>query len=169
MWSMRNRRWPPISSRSSVQGERNGRVEVYQPLDDAKVSELQKVTSEAVRDRCSPKPSFDFVRRSHAGGWLLAVNVSRYAGQPVGVSVTCKKDHDGYGGRAFVFPVHVGVDTWYLAPEQLPARIAGAEVQRLAAAKSILAKFIFFPLASRKDEALRYTQWCRARGIRTSG
>jgi enamidase len=38
---------------------------------------------------------------------------------------------------------------------------------RLAAAKSILAKFIFFPLASRKDEALQYTQWCRARGIRT--
>ena len=27
--------------------------------------------------------------------------------------------------------------------------------------------FIFFPLASNKDEALRYTQWCRARGIRT--
>lgn len=38
---------------------------------------------------------------------------------------------------------------------------------RLAAAKSILAKFIFFPLASRKDEALQYTKWCRARGIRT--
>ncbi len=38
---------------------------------------------------------------------------------------------------------------------------------RLASAKSILAKFIFFPLASNKDEALRYTQWCRARGIRT--
>jgi len=38
---------------------------------------------------------------------------------------------------------------------------------RLAAAKSILAKFIFFPLGSRKDEALQYTKWCRARGIRT--
>jgi enamidase len=38
---------------------------------------------------------------------------------------------------------------------------------RLAAAKSILAKFIFFPLGSRKDEALQYTRWCRARGIRT--
>lgn len=42
-----------------------------------------------------------------------------------------------------------------------------AHFDRLAAAKSILAKFIFFPLAGRKDEALRYTQWCRARGIRT--
>jgi amidohydrolase family protein len=38
---------------------------------------------------------------------------------------------------------------------------------RLAAAKSICAKFIFFPLAANKDEALRYQQWCRARGIRT--
>jgi enamidase len=38
---------------------------------------------------------------------------------------------------------------------------------RLAAAKSILAKFIFFPLAAHKNEALQYTQWCRARGIRT--
>jgi enamidase len=38
---------------------------------------------------------------------------------------------------------------------------------RLAAAKSVCAKFIFFPLATNKDEALRYQQWCRARGIRT--
>jgi enamidase len=38
---------------------------------------------------------------------------------------------------------------------------------RLAAAKSIVAKFIFFPLGERREEALRYTQWCRARGIRT--
>ena len=38
---------------------------------------------------------------------------------------------------------------------------------RLAAAKSICAKFIFFPLATNKDEALKYHEWCRARGIRT--
>jgi enamidase len=42
-----------------------------------------------------------------------------------------------------------------------------AHFDRLAAAKSILAKFIFFPLAARKDEALRYPEMCRARGIRT--
>jgi enamidase len=42
-----------------------------------------------------------------------------------------------------------------------------AHFDRLAAAKSICAKFIFFPLAANKDEALRYTGWCRARGIRT--
>src|SRR5262245_36772553 len=38
---------------------------------------------------------------------------------------------------------------------------------RLAAAGSRVAKFIFFPLADHRDEALRYTTWCRARGIRT--
>jgi enamidase len=38
---------------------------------------------------------------------------------------------------------------------------------RLAAAKAILAKFIFFPLSTNRDEALQYTEWCRARGIRT--
>jgi enamidase len=42
-----------------------------------------------------------------------------------------------------------------------------AHFDRLAAAKSILAKFIFFPLATHRDEALRYQDWCRARGIRT--
>jgi enamidase len=42
-----------------------------------------------------------------------------------------------------------------------------AHFDRLAQAKSILAKFIFFPLATHKDEALKYTAWCLARGIRT--
>src|SRR5581483_6028766 len=45
--------------------------------------------------------------------------------------------------------------------------MAESHFDRLAAAKAICAKFIFFPLAKNKDEALRYTQWCRARGIRT--
>jgi enamidase len=38
---------------------------------------------------------------------------------------------------------------------------------RLAAARSILAKFIFYPLNRGRDEALQYQRWCRARGIRT--
>ena len=38
---------------------------------------------------------------------------------------------------------------------------------RLAAVKSILAKFIFYPLNAGRDEALQYQRWCRARGIRT--
>jgi enamidase len=37
---------------------------------------------------------------------------------------------------------------------------------RLAAAKSIVAKYLFYPLATHKEEALRYNAWCRARGIR---
>ena len=42
-----------------------------------------------------------------------------------------------------------------------------AHFDRLADAKTIVAKFLFFPLAANKAEALRYTEWCRARGIRT--
>ncbi len=45
--------------------------------------------------------------------------------------------------------------------------MAATHFDRLAAAGSILAKFIFFPLSERRDEALRYTAWCRERGIRT--
>lgn len=37
---------------------------------------------------------------------------------------------------------------------------------RLAAARSIVAKYLFYPLATHKEEALRYNAWCRARGIR---
>lgn len=42
-----------------------------------------------------------------------------------------------------------------------------AHFDRLAAAGSILAKFIFYPLDDDRDEAGRYTAWCRERGIRT--
>lgn len=42
-----------------------------------------------------------------------------------------------------------------------------AHFDRLAEAKAILAKFLFYPLSTHKDEALRYSEWCRARGIRT--
>ncbi|MBT5050075.1 MAG: amidohydrolase family protein [Rhodospirillaceae bacterium] len=38
---------------------------------------------------------------------------------------------------------------------------------RLAAAGSILAKFIFYPLEADREEAQRYTRWCRERNIRT--
>jgi enamidase len=37
---------------------------------------------------------------------------------------------------------------------------------RLAAAKAMFAKYLFFPLATHKDEALTYNKWCRERGIR---
>jgi enamidase len=36
---------------------------------------------------------------------------------------------------------------------------------RLAAAGSILAKFIFFPLEDNRDEAMQYVRWCRERKI----
>ncbi len=42
-----------------------------------------------------------------------------------------------------------------------------AHFDRLAAAGSILAKFIFYPLEDNRSEAQAYTRWCRERGIRT--
>ena len=42
-----------------------------------------------------------------------------------------------------------------------------AHFDRLAAAGSILVKFIFFPLEECRAEAEHYTEWCRDRGIRT--
>lgn len=36
---------------------------------------------------------------------------------------------------------------------------------RLADAGAILTKFIFFPLEDNKEEAIRYTEWARARGL----
>jgi len=100
--------------------ELNGCVEMYQPLDEAAASDVQKAASEAVMDRCSPRPIFDFVRIRHGDGFVLAVNVWPYIGQPVGVAVKCLKCHDDFGGRAFVFPMRIGDRSDYLLPEQLP-------------------------------------------------
>jgi enamidase len=44
--------------------------------------------------------------------------------------------------------------------------MAEEHFDRLAAAGSILAKFIFYPLATGRDEPLRYVRWCHARGIK---
>jgi hypothetical protein len=100
--------------------ELNGRIEMYQPLDEAAANDIQKAASEAVRDRCSPRPIVDFVRVRRDDGFVLAVNVWPYIGQPIGVAVKCQKDHDDFGDDAYVFPMRVGIDAIYLLPEQLP-------------------------------------------------
>ncbi|MSQ72071.1 MAG: adenosine deaminase [Betaproteobacteria bacterium] len=41
-----------------------------------------------------------------------------------------------------------------------------AHFDRLAQAGSKFAKFIFYPLDTHRDEAMRYVRWCRERGIR---
>ena len=42
-----------------------------------------------------------------------------------------------------------------------------ADFDRLAAAGSMLVKFLFYPLERDPEEAKRYSAWCRERGIRT--
>ena len=100
--------------------ETAGRVGEYEPLDEATVATMQKEFSEAVRDRCSPRPLVDFARIPFGAGFVLAVNVWPYTGQVVGVRVTADKAAEGYGDDAYVFPIRVGVDSSYLLPEQLP-------------------------------------------------
>jgi hypothetical protein len=100
--------------------ETNGCVGKYEPLDEPTANASHAAISQAVRDRCSPRPLIDFVRRPHQAGIVLAVNVWPYIGQVIGVAVKCRKEHDGYGDDAYVFPVRVGVDSVYLLPEQLP-------------------------------------------------
>jgi enamidase len=65
-------------------------------------------------------------------------------------------------GRVRWSGVKVHAGTCLLVPG-----MTDAHFDRLAAAGSILAKFIFFPLEDNRDEALRYTEALRARGIRT--
>jgi hypothetical protein len=111
--------------------ESAGRVGQYVPLTETSASAIQAAFSQAVRDRCSPRPLIDFVRVAIPGGVVLAVNVWPYIGQVVGVRVKCDKSAEGFGDDAYVFPMRVGVDSAYLLPEQLPMLML-PEVRRVA-------------------------------------
>jgi hypothetical protein len=111
--------------------EEAGRVGEYDPLNEETTNGVQKKFSEAVRDRCSPRPLVDFARLARDGGFVLAVNVWPYVGQVVGVRVKADKAADAFGDQAYVFPVRVGVDATYLYPEQLPMFMT-PEVRRAA-------------------------------------
>lgn len=65
-------------------------------------------------------------------------------------------------GRVRWSGVKVHAGTALLAPG-----MGEAHFDRLAAAGSILVKFIFHPLEGDRDEAMRYSLWARERGIRT--
>jgi hypothetical protein len=100
--------------------ETDGRIGEYKPLTEQTVTAIQAAFSQAVRDRCSPHPLFDFARFPLDGGVVLAVNVWPYIGQVVGVAVKNEKRQDGFGEDSYAFPIRVGIDATYLLPEQLP-------------------------------------------------
>jgi len=96
----------------------------------ATVGVAQDAYSKAL-SRCHPRPLVDFVRYPVPGGFVLAVNVSPYLGQPVEWQVNCRKADEGYGGEAYAFPVRSGIDSIYLTPEQIPM-FSQPEIRRAA-------------------------------------
>ena len=99
-----------------------GVVKAYAGLDEPLVNDLQTAFTDAVKDRCSPRPPYDFGRfdADDPGKKVLAVFVEPYVGgQLVGVGVKGIENNDKYKGDSYVFPVRSGKATKHLMPEQL--------------------------------------------------
>lgn len=105
-------------------------LHMYLPLDDDEARFTIRAIEEAVRDRCSPSPVVVTTKIPKDSGYIVAVNVSPFPGQPIGVRVKGDKN-DGYGDPAWTFPVRVGTQTKYFRPEQL-AMLMSAEYRRIA-------------------------------------
>jgi hypothetical protein len=110
--------------------ETNNHLDRYTPLSEIDATETREAFAKAARDRCHPPPVVDPVVLPQGAGHVVAVNVLPFPGQPVGVWVECDKKKDGFGGRAYVFPVRVGIHTVFFRPEQLPMLIA-TDVRRV--------------------------------------
>lgn len=90
----------------------------YFPMTEADTKELKDAYGEAVKERCSPAPLLDANPIQKDGGFVLAVNVWPFPGQPVAVMLRGDKT-DGYGDPAWVFFHRVGDDAKPIKPEQL--------------------------------------------------
>jgi hypothetical protein len=95
--------------------ESSGRVGRDVPLSEDQANVIRASYSEAVRDRCLPRPDFDPIPIRRGQGFVVAVNVQPFVGQIVGVATKSTE----FGDDAFVFPVRSGVDAVYLSPERL--------------------------------------------------
>ncbi len=103
--------------------EAQGVVGAYSGIPTSFADELQTAFTEAIKDRCSPRPLYDFARfPAETPHWhVLAVFVEPYlGGQLVGVAVKGSESNDKYKGDSFVFPMRSGKATTHLLPEQLP-------------------------------------------------
>ncbi len=110
--------------------EENGRVGRYNGLTESDFSETQERISKAVRDRCSPRPYFDFSRFNlDSARYVLAVEVPPHIDVPVAVKTKADKNTDGYGGEAWTYPVRTGSHSAFLLPEQL-AMLSVPQVRR---------------------------------------
>jgi hypothetical protein len=96
----------------------------YEPLTTKEASAAQKVCDEAVHTRCAPPPIYTVDAIDLDGGVVVAVNVSPFPGQLVGVQVKKGEAKCGTSGREieilYYYPLRVGAHTKGIRPEQLP-------------------------------------------------
>jgi hypothetical protein len=97
----------------------NNTLGKYAAMAESLAGTIRDAYNKAVSARCAPAPIVDPVLIPRDGGWLVAVNVWPFPGQPVGVST---RDHSrgGVGDNGWAFPLRTGVHTIFLKPEQLP-------------------------------------------------
>lgn len=102
----------------------------YAPLSETDANETIHAVEQAVRDRCSPSPVVSQNKVPLDVGFVVAINVSPFPGQPVGVRLRSDRT-EGHGGDAWTFPVRIGTQTKFFRPEQL-AMLMSAEYRRIA-------------------------------------
>lgn len=97
-----------------------GYLSHYTPISHKKAEEVKKSFNVAVENRCSPSPLIDIAIIQKDGGYIVAVNIWAFPGQPIGVRGQIDKQLEGKGFLAYFFPLRVGTNTVFIKPEQLP-------------------------------------------------
>jgi len=113
-------------------------LKAYVGLTPSKVGNVCASYSRAVKERCRPTPTYDFVDFASPGGTGRVVVVNVYPSlNLIGVEVNADKASGGYGGKAWTFPVRAGIDADYLKPEQLAMYMTPA-VRRVSVLLSLV-------------------------------
>jgi hypothetical protein len=112
----------------------------YVPLPRAIADKQSQAFEDALRDRCSPTPLVKIFVLPQGAGYVAAINVDAFPGQPVGVSADGGKNKQGVG---FAFPMRIASQTTWLLPEQLAMLMLPELRQRAIQLASI-------PLTNRK-------------------
>ncbi len=98
-------------------------------------STTQRNVEQAVRDRCRPGPVVSVSTIAKDAGFVVAVNVWPFPGQPVGVEIKPGELSCGQSGKqllgVFYYPFRVATHTKSISPEQLPM-FMDARVRRVA-------------------------------------
>lgn len=113
--------------------ESGGFLQRYTGLELSAAGKIGGAYSDAIADRCSPRPTFDQAAFGHptdSTKKLIAINVSPSV-RLISVKTRADKSREGYGGDAFVFPVRTGKISRYIEPQEL-AMYMTPEIRRRA-------------------------------------